>query len=369
MNNLWNLVDLGDKIWQENLEANMRGEFSEYQKKAIKSTISNKFGWSPFLIMTGGIILSFILGIFLMTYIGGWALLLILVAVIGIVFQIKKWHLKQFNSALSEGVQCSTGMYYFNFRKNTYEIELTGGEKLSGRLPNSSAPGTYKFYFNDMLGFLLSAEPCATQLVPAFDPQKHSLEITIKRSLNFTNADLEANRSGKMSEEQRKNYRKKELFHPTLLTIILALLLILWNVLAIVTNSDLMIALAVSAAIILFSLPMFLKTYKIYSDFNLGNVLSCSGKGSTQGSGSGDWLGWLDLGADLLGPAGNALSLFLGMFQLFLGGNKTRKYYFGGKAFDIPEKSCAVLGEGFEYTVFYLPKTKKLLSIELVSKV
>lgn len=351
---------------QENLESNRQGRFTDFQK-AILKTVAGGMKWTDFFIIVGVVLLSAIS----VGFLGGWALLLLVVLLIAAIFQIRNLHRRYLEKIIAEGVQSAVGRYIFNFDRNVYEIDISGEKGLRNIMINP-VPGVYKFYFVRRLKFALSAESYDPQLVPSFDPEKHSLEKVIKRAVEFKNDDLKANRAGLLSENQRKRL-KKEFIPLTILTGFCLLILIFVLYVSFLIglesrdlSSNFMAGFLFSAAVLLLETPIFIRFYKVYSDLKQGSSLSVTGKG-TRSSGKDSWLDWAALTTNFLGPAGNVIEIIIGFARLF-GGKRQQKYFIGQKPLGVTETAYAALVEGISYTVYYLPKTGRILSIEQVSE-
>ena len=164
--------------------------------------------------------------------------------------------------------------------------------------------------------------------------------------LQFTSADLDANRQGHLTSNQKRCLRRqcltgRQMLHAVLLT--LFVVAIIGGIVAEINAEDWIVSL--SLALLLLG--------------TLGVVFG--------GLGLRAWREvrreWLALRADL--DAGSVASASGSVQMELIDGHPPRCYlHVAGQRFEIPEKAAFVFDQHQPYTVYYAPRLGRLLSVE-----
>lgn len=202
--------------------------------------------------------------------------------------------------------------------------------RVNGRLLRASdgsrsvdlSPGTYRFYFLPLTGYLLSAEA----LSPMLPAQTHAGVLdALARVHHFDLSSLAANRQGQLSARQRLRLTRGVV---GLQVVIVGLMgLLVWMVVKAPQTepwSTLIIGLILAG--------VAYATYRRVSDLLAGQVAQMEGFVSRVENTSDD--------------------------------SSTYYYVLDGKRFQVSSSAYAALVEGLRYRLYYTPTSKKLISIE-----
>lgn len=205
--NTSNIQDPGE--WQ----ANQRGEITEAQNARLNASLGFQSGCVSLVFIAILMPFFFTMGVFAIQafneawFFGAFILaMLVLFAVIMFSQVGGLWQAWQRWNALKrdrEGHSIRMGQGQLAFEKGAYNVQAAGRTL---RLPISNnacglKPGaTYRFYYLEESGFVLSAE----ELYPASAAQAQNALLDILASANkFTLDDLNLNRNGEMTSAQR----------------------------------------------------------------------------------------------------------------------------------------------------------------------
>lgn len=205
--NTSNIQDPGE------LQANLRGEITEAQNSRLNASLGFQSGCVSLIFMAILMPFFFTMSIFAIqafneAWIFGVSILVILAFfAIALVTRLGGlWQAWQRWNALKrdrDGRSVRMGQGQLAFEKGAYNVQAAGRTLL---LPASSnacglKPGaTYRFYYLEESGFVLSAE----ELFPASTAQAQNAMLEILASANkFNMEELDLNRNGEMSNAQR----------------------------------------------------------------------------------------------------------------------------------------------------------------------
>lgn len=299
-------------IHEESLETNRQGKFSNVQKELIKLRLSDTATWKQVVLLiaaaiVASIIASSILSLFHPSNENSALVMLIFVvaAVIGAFVWIKTRVRNRVDKVLNGSIEAGFGKYYFDITKRKY-VASHKAYSLEPLLPISYIPGTYKFYYIKEPAILLSAESCAPESVPSYDPETDSLVAMLKRIIGFDANDLSANHNGELSEQQESKFKR------------------------ILKKKQGKVSFVVGHG-----------SHKPHGEVSTGAAV-------------------LDLSMNLLGPLPNAI------YYLAKTVSPSEKYFFyvGDKKFEVSDIAWLALPE-LSYKAYFLEGTNELLSIEL----
>lgn len=323
---------------------NQRGEISAAQNARLNASLGFQSGcvgliFGLFFIPFVVVFVSFAIDAMTEALIFGLVILaVLLIAGIGMLSQAG-WLLTAFQrwNALKrdrENRAIRQGQGQLVFRKNTYAVQAAGRDLL---LPTSTNAGglkpgaTYRFYYLEESGFVLSAE----ELFPASPAQARSAMLEILATANnFSMEELELNRNNEVSPAQRSKALPGMLFGLVLgfVPLVFGLLMIQ----GLMESEDGLIGLLIPG--------IFLAVFGL-----VGGYMFVSGL--------------LDLFAQApLVTEGE------GRKEKRTSGGKNRRttYYYvvDGTSFQVKKSAYEALVDGERYRVYALPRTKKLLTIE-----
>lgn len=203
---------------QAEFQANQRGEITSDQNARLMASVG--FQGGCVVLLASFIAFQFLFGmVFFVTISWGEIALVIslvvLLAVFALIFRLGAWPLWQRWSALKrdrENRAIRMGQGQLAYEKGKYIAQAAGRDLLLPASANAGGlkPGaTYRFYYLEESGFVLSAE----ELYPASPAQARSSLLGILASANnFQLEDLELNRNGEMTSAQRMKALPSVLF-------------------------------------------------------------------------------------------------------------------------------------------------------------
>jgi hypothetical protein len=218
----------------------------------------------------------------------------------------------------------------YSFQAGERRLTLPSPEDTGGLLPGA----TYRVFYLEETGFLLSAE----EVFPASPAQvRVALRDILAQANNFTLDDLERNRSGEITLAQRMKPLGQvaggALFG--LMSLPFGGLFFL-QVFPNVDSGDALPAMVIPALVLgIFALVggwMFLNGLL---DMSVSSIEQAQGPGRKEKRTSGEK-------------------------------NRSTRYYYviDGKSFQVSRRAYTALLEGIDYRIYYLPRTKKMVSIE-----
>jgi len=218
------------------------------------------------------------------------------------------------------------------FQTGERRLALPSAEHTGGLLPGA----TYRVFYLDETGFMLSAE----EVFPASPAQvRAALRDILAQANGFTLDDLTHNRNGEATPAQRMKPLGGVIFGAIFGLMSLAFGgLFFFQVFPNVDSGDALPAMFIPALVLgIFALVggwMFLNGLL---DMSVSSIEQAQGPGRKEKRTSG-------------------------------GKNRSTRYYYviDGKSFQVSRRAYTALLEGIDYRVYYLPRTKKLVSIEPV---
>ena len=194
------------------LQANQRGEITQAQNGRLTANVGFQSGCGalilavfvvPFLLsfgfFFGEMLSSWLLGFLLV----GIILLVVLVAVLRSAGLLNVWNRWNALKRDRENRAIRQGQGQLIFEKGGYAIQAAGRTLILPASANACGltPGTtYRFYYLDESGFVLSAE----EIFPASPAQARASLLEILASANkFSTEELDLNRNGEISPTQR----------------------------------------------------------------------------------------------------------------------------------------------------------------------
>lgn len=218
---------------------------------------------------------------------------------------------------------------YF-FQAGERRLRLPSATNTGGLLPGA----VYRVFYLDETGFLLSAE----EIFPASPAQARlALGEILAQANNFSLADLAHNRNGEVTPDQRMKPLGQVILGVVFGLMALAFgALFFFQVFSGVEASQALPAMLVPAIVLAF--------FVLFGGWMLLN-------------------GLLDMSVSSLAQAQGT-----GHKEKRAGGGKSRstRYYYviNGQRFQVSRRAYTALIDGLEYRIYYLPRTKKLVSIE-----
>ncbi len=332
----------------QDLAANRMGEITEGQNQRLNFAL----GWGQgcgsvfVLVVVGSIFIMFSTVFYLVGLGDGVFIPIIFLGVILVVmltkFGPRLWAV--FDNALklkrdreNRAIRQAQGQVAFD--KNGYSFQ-TGERRLS--LPSTEHTGgllpgaTYRVFYLEESGFLLSAE----EVFPASPSQARAALVEIlAQANNFTPDDLTHNRNGEATPAQRMKPLGGVIFGALFGLMALAFGgLFFFQVFPNVDSGDALPAMIIPALVLgIFALVggwMFLNGLL---DMSVSSIEQAQGAGRKEKRTSG-------------------------------GKSRSTRYYYviDGKSFQVNRRAYTALLEGIDYRIYYLPRTKKLVSIEPV---
>lgn len=324
------------------LEANRRGEITETQKQRLNAS----HGWEQVL---GAVIAIFMLGssvcflsvlfisgsitsVLIPLLVTGAFFLLLLLMVGRSLWKLwdsgAKFRRDQTNRAIRQGQgQLSYDEKKYVFQASGRNLALPAGSA-SGLVPGA----IYRVYYLEESSFLLSAE----EISPATPGQTRAALGEILAAANgFSFEDLAANRNGEVTAAQHRKALPNAIGGAIFCLVALALLIpSILSALSPEGETSSWPVFAIMAVIFLLIGAFMLLNALI-------DMLSSSAPKQVQGMGHKEK-------------------------RRSGGKNRTTHYYYvvGGQSFQVKHAAYMALIDGLEYRVYYLPRTKRLISIE-----
>lgn len=225
------------------------------------------------------------------------------------------------------------------FDKNGYVFKaadrsllLPSAENTGGLLPGA----TYRVFYLEESGFLLSAE----EIFPVSPAQARAALTEILAQANgFTLDDLAANRNGEVTSSQRMKPLTGVMMGMLIGLVALAFGgLFFFQVFPNVEPGEALAAMVVPALVLgVFALIGGWMVVGGLLDMSISSIEQAQGPGRKEKRTSG-------------------------------GKSRSTRYYYviGGKSFQVTRRAYTALMDGLDYRIYYLPRTKKLVSIEPV---
>lgn len=332
----------------QDLSANRLGEITEAQNQRLNFAL----GWGQscsllillpmMLIMVAGFTFAFLvsggLGVALIPLLMmvGVTLLVFIILIPGI------WRLFSNAAKLKrdrENRAIRQAQGQVSFDKNGYvfktadrNLTLPSDENTGGLLPGA----TYRVFYLEESGFLLSAE----EIFPPSPAQARAALTEILAQANgFTLDDLAANRSGEVTPSQRTKPLAGVLMGSLIGLMALAFAgLFFFQVFPNVEVGEALPAIAIPALVLgIFALVGGSMVVGGLLDMSVSSIEQAQGAGRKEKRTGG-------------------------------GRNRSTRYYYiiGDKSFQVTRRAYAALIDGLDYRLYYLPRTKKLVSIEPV---
>jgi hypothetical protein len=330
-------------------EANRRGEITPAQNDRLNAMALGRQGCGtiivPLLIM-GGVFFFMFLSLLdsgEMSWIFLIPAVILLIVILGFSRSLYGWwrnstKLKadRANGIVRSGVGDLSFVPKKGFvaRLGEEELILSAANDASGLLPGAR----YNFYYLPESRFVLSAE----QLGEISAGQvRLALSDILARANDFTAEDLQANQNGEVTQAQRMASLKKMV--PGLFIMVIALVVgffILYPYLSDrPLNSNLLPIIFIGGFMAIFAAIGFTMVLNAFLDLNASAPETIEGVGQT-------------------------------VSRRKSSGRSSRTVYYyviGGIEFEIPQKAFPALLNGFNYRAYFMPRTKRLLTIEPTS--
>lgn len=332
----------------EGLAANRAGRISEAQSQRLNMVIAWNQGCVTLIFLPIAILLaimalgSLFAGDFRPNMLipaacfGGVALLFLVISGAGAWNMFSGWRQvsrdRQNNAIRQAQGQVSFDKNGYSFDADGRRLKLPSPEQTGGLLPG----GVYRVFYLEESGVVLSAE----EVFPASPAQvRAALGEILAQANQFTLDDLAANRNGEVTPAQRMKPLGQVIGGAIFGLMALALGgLLFFQVLPNVDSGEALPAIVIPALVLgIFALVggwMFLSGVL---DMSLSSIEQWQGVGRKQKRTSG-------------------------------GKSRSTTYYYviDGKSFQVSRRAYNALFEGIAYRIYYLPRTKKLVSIEPV---
>ncbi len=324
------------------VSANQRGEIAPDQEQRLGSMA----GW------VRGIGLVFVLVVFFIPLTGILLTLLSdsrteILLVIGLIvlimvtlmgaFGVSLWRIWQNfmrikrdreNRAIRQGQgQLVFGKNGYSLQSGDRELILSNQQGTGGLVPGA----TYRVYFLEESGVALSAE----EMFPANPSQvRNALLETLASANRFNIEDLEQNRNGEVTQTQRLKPISQVLFGGFFMLIALTFGVLVWSLNG-STREPPATLLIPGIFLAVFLLIGAYMAANAFIDIFISQVERVEGPGHKEKRVSG-------------------------------GKNRTVRYYYiiNGKDFQVSKTAFGALIDGLEYRAYYLPRTKRLLTLE-----
>lgn len=332
----------------QDLAANRMGEITEAQTQRLNLALGLGSGCGALLVFIPVLGFLVLFGtVFYLTGVGDDSLIpflflgVILVVMVA-TFAPRLW--KLFDSALklkrdreNRAIRQAQGQVAFDkngysFQAGERRLALLSTEHTGGLLPGA----TYRVFYLEESGFLLSAE----EVFPVSPAQVRAALVEILAQANgFTLDDLTHNRNGEATPAQRMKPLGGVILGAVFGLMALAFGgLFFFQIYPNVDSGEALPALLIPALVLgIFALVggwMFLNGLL---DMSVSSIEQAQGPGRKEKRTSG-------------------------------GKNRSTRYYYviDGKSFQVSRRAYTALLEGIDYRIYYLPRTKKLVSIEPV---
>lgn len=330
----------------QDLAANLMGEISEAQNRRLNLALG--WGQGCSLLIFFPVMLMILAGFtFVFLVSGGVSVALLpLIVVAGITFLVfinlvpGVWQVFSNTAKLkrdyeNRAIRQAQGQLAFDkngyvFKTADRNLLLPSAENTGGLLPGA----TYRVFYLEESGFLLSAE----EVFPVSPAQARAALTEILAQANgFTLEDLAANRNGEVTSSQRMK-----------------------------PLAGVLIGMLIGLAALAFGSLLF---FQVFPNVEAGEALTVMVVPALV---LGVFVligGWMVVGG-LLDMSVSSLEQAQGPGRkekrTSRGKNRSTYYYYviGGKSFRVTRRAYTALMDGLDYRIYYLPRTKKLVSIE-----
>ena len=321
-------------------QANQRGEITPAQNTRLNFSVGFQSGCVGLAFAVFFVPFFFILGLTLSNAFPVWVGLLVMIGVIGVLALAggsSLWKIWGRWSALKrdrENRAIRQGQGQLAYERGKYVLQASGRifDLPNSRNACSLKPGvTYRFYFLEECGFVLSAE----ELFPASPSQaRNSLLEILASANNFSVEELELNRNGEIGSAQRM-----KVLPNLIIGIVFGAVPVVLGFLFFSTFSsqrdDFMAVLIPGLFLAIFGLVGGFMFFNAVADLMAASPMVMEGVGHKEKRTSG-------------------------------GRNRSTRYYYviEGVAFQVGRGAFSALVDGEKYRIYALPRTKRMLTIE-----
>jgi hypothetical protein len=257
------------------------------------------------------------------------AVLVILPIVLFTGWMVMRWWLVRQDLAAG---QISLADGEVRWRQHRYAAEFPDRPRWASNSVTSLAPGAYRFYYLPRSGHVLSAEPLPAMSILGAES---GLNQTLRRVHGFSQADLEANREGRLGAGQALRLLLSAGGLALVTLVVVGLIgTLAWGIFA--DNEGSPIGLAFGLIGVIVGLMLGWTMLKLMLDLFSGRVEQASGVGTRS-----------------IRPAGRSTTYY---------------YHIGGQRFTVSYRGYQALVPDQVYRLYYVPRSRRLVGIEAAER-